>query len=712
MFVPMTMKAFLLLALAAGAVPLAATGALAAETADVLLYNGKIVTVDRQFSIHSAIAITDGKIAAVGGNEIVSRYPAARRIDLRGRSVLPGFIDAHLHIFGHSHRQVDLRNVTSIAQIKSAVSAKARELGSGEWVVGNYWDETNLVDRRPPLRADLDAAAPDNPVVLIRSGGHSTAANSLALQAAGVARDTKDTAQHVFEREANGEPNGIVREAVALFMSLVPPDTPQQMRASYVAEIRKVLGVGITSMGVAGGDLVTQQRPMFPMPSWPEWQSIYGEFGNELPRAVVQVGYPGAEVLESFPHRTGFGDDRLKLGAIGEGPAVDGGFSGPTACTSRDYKGQPGFRGRCLLTPEKLQSMADVVARTGWQLGLHTMGDAAIDQAVAAYERALRSHPQRDPRWFTGHFGMLPSERTLQLMAKNRIYASAQPNFLYTLEQRYLDNVEGEALAHINPVATPHRRGVLVAFGGDTLPTDPRVGLYAAVTRKGKSGHSIAPTEAVSIQDAIRMYTANPAYLTWDEEKKGTLEVGKFADMIVLDRDPLTCPPDELLKMQVDLTIVGGRILWSSPAQATSDLLDTSGPMTHEKFARYVRLFNDHDLRFVDFYTPDVVFDKGSDDGVLRGRQAIADWYRDIWADVDQNITVGALAIDSHLNVVMAEILTTLDARRDAVQRPGMTLGRGDRLVTNGTVVYTLENGLIKSLRGAVKDRYVERAKK
>jgi predicted amidohydrolase YtcJ len=200
----------------------------ASKQADLVLYNGKIITVDNTFSIKSAIAVREDKILAVGGPEIAARYSAPRRIDLHGRSVLPGFMDTHLHIFGVSHREVDLRNATSIEEVKSLVGAKARQLGPGEWVVGNYWDEGNLIEHRRPFRADLDAVAPGNPVVLIRAGGHSAVGNSLALKAAGITRNTTDTQRYVFEHDVNGEPNGFVRESLTLFMPLVPPDSPSR----------------------------------------------------------------------------------------------------------------------------------------------------------------------------------------------------------------------------------------------------------------------------------------------------------------------------------------------------------------------------------------------------------------------------------------------------------------------------------------------------
>ena len=547
---------------------LPALGVAAPTEADLVLYNGRIITVDDAFSVQSTLLIRDDKILAVGGPDIAARYSARQRIDLHGRAVLPGFIDSHAHIIGASHREVDLTHATSVAEVRALVAAKARELGPGEWVVGDDYDETKFTDHRRPLRYDMDAAAPNNPVFLYRDGRHGAVVNTLALRAAGITRYSPDTQKYVIDHYSDGEPNGFIREPLGLFMPLIPVDSPQQMRAGYIAKIRKLASLGITSAIIAHATLTTEPHPNFPTPSWPEWQSIYAELGSELPRMAIQIRFPGAEALREYPHHTGYGTDRLKLSAIGEGPVVDGGFTGPTVCTTHDYKNQPGFRGRCLLTPEELQNVADTAAKYGWQLALHTQGDAALDEAVAAYDRALHRYPQRDPRWFTSHFSMLPSKRTLELMVKDDISAAAQPNFLIALEQPYRDILEGDALAHVNPVATPQKLGIRVAFGSDDMPTDPRVGLYAAVTRKGRSGNLVAPAEAVSIRDAIRMYTRNPTYLTWDEHKKGTLEAGKFADFIVLDRDPLTIPPEQLLQMQVDMTVVGGKILYER-AQGT-----------------------------------------------------------------------------------------------------------------------------------------------
>jgi predicted amidohydrolase YtcJ len=546
------------------------------EPADMLLFNAQVLTVDKDFSIQRTLAIKDGRVLAVGGNDLVDRYEAPVKLDLGGRTVMPGFMDNHMHPRTRSPRSVDLIAAKSIGEIQSLVRAKAAELGAGEWITGYGWAETDLVERRTVVRADLDAAAPNNPVALSRAGGHSIVGNSLALKAAGITRATPNPLRGIIERDAAGEPNGIIRERIDLYAKLVPADRPETLRPGYVEHLQSLPRLGLTSIVIAAasiGDEVKETlRPEQPATSltFKQLRSIYDEHGADLPRAAVQIGYPGAEALAAYPHKTGYGDDRLRLGAIGEAPAVDGGFSGPTAWTTKEYKGMPGFHGQAFFDGEAdLQQLADDVAKNGWQLGLHAIGDAAINMGVKVYAEALRKHPKADHRWYLSHFTMLPSNATLELMAREKILGAAQPNFLYTLEQRYVQTLDGDDLQHNNPVAVPMKRGVVLSFGSDNLPIDPRVGLYAAVTRKGSSGTQYGPDEAVSIQDAIRLYTASPAYFTWEEGKKGTLEPGKFADLIVLDLDPLTAAPEKLLTMNVDMTLIGGKIVYRRDGAVT-----------------------------------------------------------------------------------------------------------------------------------------------
>ncbi len=542
----------------------------AAALADLILFNGQILTVDPRFSVRSALAVKDGKILAVGGPEILDAFEAANRIDLAGRTLMPGFNDTHVHIYSLSPRAIEPDKVKSIAELKDVLRAKARELGRGEWITGYGWDEALLAEKRNPLKADLDAAAPDNPIVLTRAGAHSAVGNTLALQLATVTRDTPDPEGGLIERDAGGEPNGIIRERFDLFTRLVPADTYETLRPSYIQALKNLLPFGITSFHSASTGIWDE-----PVEGQPErvgsgltfrrMRAIYDELGADLPRATLYISYPGEERMKAFGQKSGDGDDRVRLGAIGEN-LVDGGFTGPTAWLLADYKGQPGFRGKGRFSDQELQELVDTASEYGWQMGLHAIGDAAIVQTVNAYVSSLKKTPRTDHRWFLDHFTVMPPEETMKAMADNGIMIAQQPNFLYNLEGRYQSTLDDWRLAHNNSIATPAKKhGIFMAFSSDNLPIDPRVGLYAATTRKGPSGAVHGAEEAVSREEAIRMYTANGAHLSWEETTKGTLEAGKLADMVVLEQDPLKVADSDLLTLNVDYTIVGGKIAYQRP---------------------------------------------------------------------------------------------------------------------------------------------------
>jgi len=535
--------------------------------ADLILYNGKIVTVDDAFSIRAAISIKDGRILAVGGNELRNRYSAARLLDLGGRTVIPGFFDTHIHLAGHSRRYIDLVETTSLAQLQQQVRDKAIELGPGEWITGGGWDEYHFKEQRKPLRSDLDAAAPDNPVVLTRAGGHSSVGNSKALQSADINKATPDPARGIIERDASGQPNGVIRERSDLYTRLVPKDKPGDVRDSLLDNVRAQLKLGITSVIQAGASVDPGV-----VGSYAEWELLYRSHGTELPRASVQIGYPGegsagAAKLKEFGRKTGDGDERLRVGSIGE-MAADGGFTGPTAWVLEDYKGQPGFRGRAFFTPEQIYANIEAGHQMGWQFGIHAIGDASIVMTVDALDKALQKYSRSDHRHYLCHFTVLPPERTMQIMAQDKILIAQQPNFTYNLEGRYIETLEGRRLATNNAISTPIKQGIYMAFGSDNLPIGPMVGLYAAVTRKGESGKVYGREEAVSMKDALTMYTRNGAFLTREEKIKGTLEAGKLADMVVLPADLLNLAPEKLLTLRVDMTIVGGRILHDQSGKA------------------------------------------------------------------------------------------------------------------------------------------------
>jgi len=561
---------------------LIAPAAGAREAVDLILHDGQVLTVDAAFSVRTAVAVRDGKVVATGGEDLLDRYAAAKVIDLHGQTLLPGFIDTHLHPIPIGPSDIDPLHAHSIVEIQAMVRRKAAELGPGKWITGYGWQEAALAEARNLTRADLDSAAPDNPVLLVRAGAHSAAANSLALKLAGVTRDTPDPKGGLIEHDASGEPSGIIRERQDVIERFIPRPTWAAMKPAFVRTLKGFLALGITSFHDASGTIddepagaggIAPAHPGEEVASgemtWRRAQALYAEMGDDLPRLTMYISYPGPDRLRAFGHHSGYGDNHVRLGAIGEN-LVDGGFTGPTAWMLVDYKEQPGFRGKGRYTDAELQAMVDTANRFGWQLGLHCIGDAAIVQTINAYARSLETipdpaHAADDRRWFTDHFTIMPPAATMATMARDHIWIAQQPNFLYNLENRYTALLDDWRLAHNNPIATPaHKFGIFMAFGSDNLPVGPLVGLYAAITRKGPSGVVHGPEEAVGRAEAIRMYTANGAYLSREEAIKGSLEPGKLADMVVLPFDPLTADPEMILHGQVAMTFVGGKLVYSA----------------------------------------------------------------------------------------------------------------------------------------------------
>lgn len=529
-------------------------GAIAAceppEPVDLLLHNGKIVTVDDAFSIYQAVAVRDGVIVDVGGDDLLSRYEATRTIDLEGKTVLPGFNDTHLHISGDPIRQIDLTETGSVAELQEQVRAKVAELGEGEWITGYGWSEDAFTEQRKPTRADLDEAAPSNPVTLTRAGGHSAVVNSLAFDLAGISKDSPNPDRGILEKDRRGELNGVIRERQDIVGRLVPRATREETRPSFVQHLQDLLELGITSMTQAG----VSTR------GYEEWETVYSEHGEGLPRASVQIRWGGPEQMEGFGKKTGDGDDRLRVGAVKV--FVDGGFTGPSAYTIDEYLSEPGFHGSLDIDEQELLTLVGQAHEMGWQMGFHAIGDAAIKLIVDYFAQTLEASPRDDHRHYLNHFTVRPPPEVMELMAEHGIMITQQPNFTYTLEGRYVEYLQEEHAAHNNPLRSPMDHGVFVALSSDILPIGPMVGIYAAVTRKGASGAVFAPEERLTMEEAIRGYTRNGAYITFEEDIKGTLEPGMLADMIVLSDDLLTIDFEQILDVLIETTIVGGRVVF------------------------------------------------------------------------------------------------------------------------------------------------------
>jgi len=517
---------------------------------DTILHNAKVITIDASHSIASAVAVSGDSIVAVGGEELLDTFVASNTVDLGGRVLMPGFIDSHTHIRGQAQRYIDLTETKSIEEIKGLVRNKATELGEGEWITGYGWSEDFMAELRRPLRADLDEAAPDNPVLITRAGGHSAVANSLALRQAEITATTPQPEGGVIEKDESGALNGVIRERQDLVSHLIPESTNEEVRDSLIAELQRQLGLGITSLTHATGSIE----------DYPEWEYIYSLHRGSLPRTAMQVFWIDPETMAAFGKKTGDGDEHLRVGPIKI--FVDGGFTGPAAYTKEPYKGESEYRGTLSIEPNELTRIIRELNAAGWQTGIHAIGDAAIELAVDELAAALDENPRVDHRHYLNHFTVMPSSESMQKMAEYGIAITQQPNFTYTLEGRYVDYLDGDRVEHNNPLRTPMNHGIHVAISSDILPIGPMVGIYAAVTRKGLSGRVFAAEESLSVMEALQAYTLYGAWLSFEEGRKGSIEPGKLADMIVLDQDILTIDPAHIMDINVEQTWLGGKLVY------------------------------------------------------------------------------------------------------------------------------------------------------
>lgn len=521
-------------------------------SADLILNNGKIVSVDEAFGIFDTIVVTDGKIVELGDASLLDKYEAATLRDLEGKTLMPGFIDSHTHISGDPKRYIDLNEVTSIAEIQDLIRAKALELGQGEWITGYGWSEDELAEGRKPLRGDLDIAAPFNPVTLTRAGGHSAVVSTSALGLAEINNNTPDPEGGVIERDENGVANGIIRERQNIVGRLVPDSTYEELLASLEINLGNLLAKGITSITDAST----------PPEEYAMWEELYAKPGVNLPRSAVQFQWFNVEEIIEAKERSGEGSEFLRIGPIKV--FADGGFTGPAAFTKEPYLNQGDYRGYLNMPAEDLVNHINEIHDAGWQMGIHAIGDAAIELVVDTLAEALTRNPREDHRTYLNHFSMRPSDATMEKMAEHGIHITQQPNFTYTLEGRYVANLDGWRLEHNNPLRSPMDHGIHVAISSDILPIGPLVGIYAAVTRKGMSGRVFGADEAISIEEAIQGYTIKGAYLGFEEDIKGSLEPGKLADMIVLSDDILSVDPEEIMDIQIEQTYVGGELVYQN----------------------------------------------------------------------------------------------------------------------------------------------------
>jgi predicted amidohydrolase YtcJ len=552
------------LALAAAVVPLAYFTAYPvqgqrAAAPDVIYYNGKIVTVDDRFSYAQAVAITGDKFSAVGSNDEVRKLagPATRQVDLRGLTVIPGLTDNHLHGAGGGPG-VDLSRARSLDDVLNAVAARVKQAEPGEVVVSNSdWHEAQLKEERLPLRRDLDKVAPNTAVVLVR-GGHEYILNSAALRKWNITKATAEPAGGRITQYPDGELNGELVDRARQLVTLPrePRGTQEQRIQEQIAEYNKLHAAGLTAVRHPGGS-IEEYRMRKEM----ERRGVLTMRVTQL-LSVERNGNPAVveQTMKGWNLSPKDGDPLLQVGGIKLG--VDGGFEG--GFMREPYEepyGEGGkFRGLQTVPPERYNAIVGVVNRLDWRVFTHAVGDAAIDQVLNGYEEANREKSIVGKRWgiehaFIGRPDHFPRMKALGLLlsVQNHLYLAGPSLVRYWGAYR--------AGSGMTPVKAYLDAGLPVSGGTDAsvVPYPPLWVIYHFVTRQTISGRELGPDQKISREDALRLVTRNHAYLTFEEDTKGIIAPGRFADMVVLAEDIMTVPVKRIEQMNVLMTMVGGK---------------------------------------------------------------------------------------------------------------------------------------------------------
>jgi predicted amidohydrolase YtcJ len=523
---------------------------------DRVFYNATFLTQDKSAPEAEAIAVRDGRIAAVGRRADIEAMasPGAERIDLGGRTVVPGFNDAHVHVWKVGHlltTMLDLRGAASLTVIEGAVKERAAKAVPGTFIVGRGYNEAFLAEGRAPTRHDLDRASPDRPVYLTRTCGHIAVANTAALTIAGVTKDSEAPAGGVIVRDASGEPTGELHEtAMSLVANLIPELSDADYEEAILAGARHQLSLGITSATEAGVSpaLLAVYRAM----------EARGALPYRVNVMALRRPLGGPETLP-LPER--FVSDFLRVDTIKI--LADGGLSGATAALRTPYRDADGC-GVLRVGKDELVGLAKDAHLTGLRVGVHTIGDAAIDVVLDAYEALARLGP--GPRHRLEHFG-LPHPDQLARAASLGAIAVPQAVFIRSLGKNFRRYLPDALLARAYPIREMIDAGLVTALSSDApvvADDSPLLGIQAAVLRLDDEGVCISPEQAISVEEALYAYTMGGALASGDEANRGSLSPGKWADMAVLSSDPrpAAAPPETLTDIRVERTILAGQTVF------------------------------------------------------------------------------------------------------------------------------------------------------
>lgn len=530
-----------------------------------ILMNGKIVTVDPDDAIVESVAIRDGRFLATGSNDDLEEYSgeSTQIVDLRGKTVLPGIVDSHTHpgLAASLFTEINCRqsHVNCIRDILEMVRERAETVEPGKWVRGSNFNDSKLAENRHITRWELDGAAPDHPVFILSDTAHQCLVNSMALKLAGVGKNTPDPPGGEIERDDHREPTGLLYEtATDLVARMIPPYSIEEIKEGlkHVLDQFSAWGITTTHDASAYGQNIRA------------YQQLLAQDFRKVRISLMVSAFPpslrGDDILPALSHlgiESGFGNDWLKvmtLKIMGDGSGAGG--------TARVYEPQhrgPKGLGLMMTDPTVIEDLVLRAHESGLRCSIHTIGDRGIDIALDCIEKAQRKKSVPDMRHRLEHNSCC-TPKQLKRIAALGVTPSSSIGYMYGLGDQYYENFGPERSRWLHPHRTMKEMGIIAGGNNDCPITfySPFAQMYAVVTRKTSSGLVVGPEEAIDIMDAIRVYTWNGAYLGKDEDRIGSIEPGKLADLIVIDRDITVIPPEEILETRVLETIVEGRTVF------------------------------------------------------------------------------------------------------------------------------------------------------
>jgi predicted amidohydrolase YtcJ len=538
---------------------------------DLILFNGKIRSFAADNAIEEAVACAGGRIVATGKSDQVRRLagPDTQFVDLQGRTAIPGLTDTHVHLSEKGTAEMELidcrdfyTDVHSIADILERLAKRAAQTPKGSWLVahGSPMQDFRLTDKRFPDKHDLDRAIPDH-LVSISFGAHITVGNSKALEAAKITRDTPDPAGGAIHKNPQtGEPTGELHERAQLILKKVAPEFNYlQLKDGIVFALNQCLQRGVTTVHdiVRSGEPVRAYQEICREGRMPARVSI-------LPR-VIESNI-GSRSLIELGLTTGFGNEWLRVGGVKM--SIDGGITGRNACFYDPYEDDEHNYGIIRIQQDELNDTVQKCHDAGLRCCVHAIGDRAFDMALDAYENAIQKSPRKDHRHRIEHMGnWLSTQERMQRMVRSGIIAIPNIAIGYYVGDAILDCVGEKRLTKAFPFKTLLRNGVIIAGGSDSpgyWPVDPLRDIAACVSRKMRWGEIWIPEERITAAEAFAMHTTTAAYVGFEEQDKGTLEVSKLADIAVLAEDPFEIQAERIKDLPVEMTIVGGEVKYQA----------------------------------------------------------------------------------------------------------------------------------------------------